>query len=274
MLAALRGDQDAAEARVAEVEQVVLPLGVSALLANVQLVRGVTTLTGGRYADAYAHLRRMFDPADAAFHPIERFDGIAYFVDAAVHSGNREEARALLQDVEAAAAQTPSPAIHQRLRYARPVLAGDEDAEALFLEALRAEQTLWPFLRAGLQLAYGEWLRRQRRVAESRAPLRAARDAFDVLGVIPWGERARRELHAAGESSRRRTPTAREQLTPQELQIAQIAAEGLSNREIGQQLFLSPRTVSTHLYRIFPKLGISSRSELGRVLSAAALSGS
>jgi len=250
------------------VAQVVLPLGISALLADLQVVRGVTALAGGRYADAYAHLRRMFDPADPAYHPMERFDGVVYLVDAAVHSGNREEARALLRDVEAVATQTPSPSIHQRLRYARPMLAADEEAEALFLETLQADTTLWPFLRAGLQLAYGEWLRRQRRVAESRAPLRAARDAFDALGVIPWGERARRELRAAGETSRRRTLDARDLLTPQELQIAQIAADGLSNREIGQQLFLSHRTVSTHLYRIFPKLGITARAELRAALEA------
>jgi DNA-binding NarL/FixJ family response regulator len=99
-------------------------------------------------------------------------------------------------------------------------------------------------------------------VAESRAPLRAARESFDALGVIPWSDRARRELRASGEASRRRAPEARDQLTAQELQIAQMAADGLTNREIGQRLYLSHRTVSTHLYRIFPKLGVTARGEL------------
>jgi DNA-binding NarL/FixJ family response regulator len=119
-----------------------------------------------------------------------------------------------------------------------------------------------PFLRARVQLAYGEWLHRQRRDSAAREPLRAAREGFDALGVIPWSDRARQQLRSTGETSRRRTPAAREQLTPQELQIVQMAADGLSNREIGQKLYLSPRTVSSHLYRVFPKLGITSRTEL------------
>jgi DNA-binding CsgD family transcriptional regulator len=98
--------------------------------------------------------------------------------------------------------------------------------------------------------------------------LRAARDTFDALACSPWSDKARRELRASGESSRRRVPDARDQLTAQELQIAQLGAEGLSNREIGQKLFVSPRTVSTHLYRIYPKLGISARGELASALEA------
>jgi DNA-binding NarL/FixJ family response regulator len=90
---------------------------------------------------------------------------------------------------------------------------------------------------------------------------------FDALGVIPWGERARRELRAAGETSRRRTPDARDRLTAHELQIVQLAADGLTNREIGQRLYLSHRTVSSHLHRIFPKLGVVSRAELRTVVT-------
>jgi len=142
------------------------------------------------------------------------------------------------------------------------VLAADDEAEALFEAALRADLAAWPLIRSRTQLAYGEWLRRHRRTLESRDHLRAARDMFDALGTIPWSERARRELRAAGEASRRRDPDARDQLTPHELQIAQLAAEGLTNREIGQRLYLSHRTVSSHLHRIFPKLGIASRAEL------------
>jgi DNA-binding NarL/FixJ family response regulator len=96
--------------------------------------------------------------------------------------------------------------------------------------------------------------------------LRAARQTFDALGTRPWSERARQQLRATGETSRPRTPEARDQLTPQELQIAQMAAEGLSNREIAQMVYLSHRTVSSHLYRAFPKLGITSRTQLRGVL--------
>ena len=117
-------------------------------------------------------------------------------------------------------------------------------------------------------LAHGQWLRRRRQIADSRAPLRTARDTFDALGCLSWSQRARRELRASGESSRRRDPTARDLLAAQELQIAQLAAQGLSNREIGQRLFVSHRTISMHLYRIFPKLGITARGELEAALCA------
>ena len=105
-----------------------------------------------------------------------------------------------------------------------------------------------------MQLAHGEWLHQHRQNAASRAPLRAARETFDALGLVPWSERARQQLRATGETSRPRIPQARDQLTPQELQIVQLAAEGMSNREIGQRLYLSHRPVSSHLYRVFPKL--------------------
>jgi DNA-binding CsgD family transcriptional regulator len=154
------------------------------------------------------------------------------------------------------------------LLHARALLALDPgEAAGRFDEALGTDLTHWPLQRARLLLAYGQWLRRQRRIADSRGPLRDARDAFDAMGCAAWGDQARRELRASGESSRRRDLAARDQLTAQELQIAQLAAQGLSNRDIAQRLYLSHRTISTHLYRIFPKLGITSRGELRSALN-------
>jgi DNA-binding NarL/FixJ family response regulator len=112
------------------------------------------------------------------------------------------------------------------------------------------------------------WLRRQRRITESRQPLRLACAGFDALDAPAWGERARQELRASGEASGARQRQAWDDLSPQELQIAQLAAAGLSNREIGQRLYLSHRTVASHLYRAFPKLDITSRSQLNSVLPA------
>ena len=169
--------------------------------------------------------------------------------------------------LEAVAARTPSPVLHIGLRHARALLAPDDDADRLFAAALAADLGHWPFARARVQLSHGAWLRRQRRAAESRAPLRAARDTFDALGTPAWGERARQELRASGETSRPRTAEARDQLSPQELLIAQLAAEGLTNREIGGRLYLSHRTVGTHLHRIFPKLG-SSRAALAAAIGS------
>jgi len=157
-----------------------------------------------------------------------------------------------------------APAVRERLL---DEAAGNPLALVELPAALSAEVNRWPYQRARVLLAYGAWLRRQRRVGESRTPLRAARDAFDALGASAWGERARQELRAPGETSRSRTPEARDELTLQELPIAQMAAEALTNREIGQQLYLSPRTVGSHLYRLLPKLGISSRAQLNSILT-------
>jgi len=208
----------------------------------------------------------MFDPADVAYHPFVRYWVVGDLAEAAARSGHRVEARALVAELEAVAQKSRSPLLLVGLSYARPLLAEGGDAEALFHAGLSADLATWPFYRGRLLLAYGAWLRRQRRVAESRTSLRAARESFDALGAIPWGGRAREELRASGETSRARAPEARDQLTPQELQIARMAAGGLTNREIGQKLYLSHRTVAAHLRRIFPKLGVASRRHLTAAL--------
>jgi DNA-binding CsgD family transcriptional regulator len=264
MLAALRGERDQAEALAAEAERAALPVAAAPVLATVAHARGLAALGAGHHAESYQHLRRLFDPADPAYHLMLRCYAVGDLVEASVHSGH--DVSGVVREMEALGRKTTSPVLHAGLRYARALRATDEEAEELFETALRADLTRWPFARARVQLAYGAWLRRARRAADSRGRLRAARETFDALGIIPWGERARRELRASGESSRRRIPDARDQLTPQELQIAQLAAEGLTNREIGEKLYLSHRTISTHLHRIFPKLGIATRAALRTVL--------
>ncbi|MDP9250982.1 MAG: LuxR C-terminal-related transcriptional regulator, partial [Chloroflexota bacterium] len=180
--------------------------------------------------------------------------------------GHEREARAAVDELEPVAVETLSPLLVAALTYARPLVAREGQAERLFEMGLNADLGAWPFMRARLLLAYGEWLRRHRRVAESRAPLRAARDAMDHLGAAAWAERARQELRAAGESSSQRERTAVDALTPQELQIVQMAAEGMSNRDIGERLYLSHRTVGSHLYHAYPKLGVTSRAQLQQSL--------
>jgi DNA-binding NarL/FixJ family response regulator len=121
---------------------------------------------------------------------------------------------------------------------------------------------------ARAQLLYGEWLRREGRRVDARTQLRAAHDAFAAMGADAFAERARRELLATGETVRKRTVETTGELTAQEAHIARLAAEGLTNPEIGAALFISPRTVEWHLRKTFTKLGITTRRELRRILPA------
>jgi DNA-binding CsgD family transcriptional regulator len=262
----MRGDEEQALLMAAQAEAVAEPVGANITMAFAQFGKVLAALAGGRHADAYAYAERLFDPNDSAYHPVISSWLIADLADAARHIDRVDAARERVAQVAASAGERPGTWIALGLRHANALLAELADAGDRFDEALAGDLSRWPFQRARIQLAYGQWLRRQRRVANSRAVLRAARDTFDALGCTQWGDQARGELRASGERSRRRAPEARDQLTPQELQIAQLAGEGLSNREIGQRLFLSHRTISTHLYRVFPKLGITSRSELSGAL--------
>ncbi|MFD7657164.1 ATP-binding protein [Actinosynnema sp. NPDC059797] len=264
-LAAVCGDPRA-EAWAAEAERTALPGGARPALAILQMARGQAALCQGRYGDAFGHLHRVFDPADPAFHPWLRFYGVAELVEAAVRSESAEAARDVLEELTPLEEPTPSPALLCGLRLARALLSPPDAAEPLYRAALDAVPVDWPFERARVHLALGGWLRRHRRPAESRVVLQAAREVFDALGASAWAERARQELRAAGTSSPRRDPAAVDRLTSTELHVAQLAAQGLTNREIGERLYVSPRTVSTHLQRMFPKLGVTSRGELPAVL--------
>lgn len=273
LVAAMRGDEQRAELLAARAEAVAEPTGANITMAFAQFGKVLAALATGRHADAYGYAERLFDPADSAYHPVVSSWLIADLAEAAVHIGRLDAARARVAQVEEMAGGRPGAWIALALGHARALVADPAEAGERFDEALASDLTQWPFQRARIQLAFGQWLRRRRRVAESRTVLRAARGTFDALGCQRWSEHARRELRASGERSRRRVPAARDQLTAQELQIAQLAAAGLSNREIGQRLYLSHRTISTHLYRVFPKLGITSRGELSTVLAPGSVAG-
>jgi DNA-binding CsgD family transcriptional regulator len=268
MLAALRGDNDLAETLAQDGERKAAPAHAPAALFDIQSARCLAALGAGRYTDAFDSLRCVIDPTDPAYHATKRLWVIGDLADAAAHSGNRDTVLALMPDIETVCQRTPSPDIHVALRHARAVLADDDHCEPLYRSALDSDPSP-PFDQARLHLAFGAWLRRQRRVGESRSHLRQARDELEALGASQWAERADRELRATGETSKRRRPDARDEMTPQEWQIAEMAANGLSNREIGQRLYLSHRTVGSHLYRVFPKLGVRARNELRAALNDA-----
>jgi ATP/maltotriose-dependent transcriptional regulator MalT len=262
LLAGLRGNNDEAQALASRVEKFASSHRLNALLAPVQLARGIGWISTGRYSEAYDALRRMFDPSDPAFHSAERYQAIMFLAEAAVRVDRLEDARSVIAALREQAKTISSPILHVHLAYARAVLADDDHAEALYVEALGKDLTRWPWARARLELAYGSWLRRHRRAAESRAPLRAARTTFEFVGARLWADLARVELRAAGEREPGAAPAANAALSAQEMEIARLAGAGLSNREIGERLYLSHRTVGSHLYRIFPKLNITSRGQL------------
>jgi DNA-binding CsgD family transcriptional regulator len=181
-------------------------------------------------------------------------------VEALARAGRTEEAEALLADRVNTARRTGRPqAIAQFLRCAG-VLRADE---ASFREALEWHDR-WPnrWERARTELCYGELLRRLKRRADARGSLRAALEGFEAVGSELWADRARAELRATGERARRRDPSTLDELTPQELQVAGLVATGLTNRDVAARLFLSPKTIETHLAHVFRKTGVRTRAEL------------
>ncbi len=254
-IAAMRGETSEFEACSAKAEKIALPLAASFLLAMLQLARGIAAISNSRYDEAFQQLQRIFEPSDRAYNFGLRFYALADYVDAAVNSEHTDQALCLVGEIERLIGGEPVPWVQACLSYAKAVLAPPDQAEALFKEGFSLHMKTWPFLQGRFLLAYGIWLRRNRRPAEARPSLRIARDVFDALAAGPWSERARHELRAAGETSGQRAENVADQLSPQELRIAQLAATGLTNKEIAAKLYLSHRTVGYHLHRIFPKVG-------------------
>ena len=238
-------------------------LGSAIMRSGVALTRGAAHLAGGRPDQAFDELAQLF-PAGSRCPPHARFTAIAMLAEAAMRTDRRDEALAVVESLERICVTTPAPALQINLLHARTVLAPDDEVDAGFARLSRAELRSWRWNQGRLDLARGGWLRRQRRSGESRGPLRAAAAAFDHMGAVYWADQARAELRASGEQSTTTETRTNGHLSAQELQIARMAARGLTNRQIGAQLYLSPRTVGSHLYRIFPKLGITSRGQLGR----------
>jgi DNA-binding CsgD family transcriptional regulator len=195
-------------------------------------------------------------------------------VEAAVRSGQPARAAEPLGRFATWAAQMCQPWADALVARCRALTAPDQRAGKYYESALafhEAEER--PFDRARTQLVYGEWLRRARRKTEAQAQLSSALETFTSLGATPWRDRARAELHAAGAAvAEARRPGEFAVLTPQEFQIIQLAARGMSNHDIAAQLFLSTRTVAYHLYKAYPKLGIAGRDEIPALLAGAGVS--
>jgi DNA-binding CsgD family transcriptional regulator len=196
---------------------------------------------------------------------------LAELVEAATRSGRPELAASALPRLEERTRAAGTDWALGFLARARALMSEGDAAEALHREAIeRLGRTRMRVEHARAQLLYGEWLRRESRRVDAREQLRAAHGTFTRVGAEAFAERAGRELLATGESLSRRTPATRDVLTPQEAEIARLAADGHSNPEIGAQLFISPRTVEYHLRKVFAKLDISSRRDLPDALASAA----
>ena len=216
----------------------------------------------GRHGDALALIEPVFDHDHAGMGALV----IPELVEAASRTGNVQLLAAASDWMALRAKATPTPwALGIDSRIAALSSEGDV-AERFYRESLdHLGRTQVGVECARGRLIYGEWLRRQNRRADARVQLRVAEEMFSAMGADGFADRARRELLATGESARKRSAETSADLTPQELQVARLARDGLSNNEIGGQLFISPRTVQYHLRKVFAKLGIRSRGELTHV---------
>jgi DNA-binding CsgD family transcriptional regulator len=266
-VAAARGDGDACRMHLAEAHRRAGPEPAGRQSAVVQWLLGMRALSQGHVAEAHDRLRPLQSsedscPRDFAVRRLSAAD----FVMAAVQSGAWDDAERCTSDFGAWLVEGSAPWAELDFARCRALLAGD-DAEEWFVKALALLDRVDTLpVSARVELDYGGWLRRRKRYRDARAHLRLAVEYFESLGAWPWRGRARSELRAAGEADRHDVD-ALVALTPQELRIARLAAEGNSNREIASALILSPRTVGYHLHKVFPKLGVSSRAQLARALN-------
>jgi DNA-binding CsgD family transcriptional regulator len=216
----------------------------------------------GRYEEAFAAAREACEHEDLGFYGWCLIE----LIEAAVHTGEQATAAAAIRQLEERAGASATDWGLGVLASARALLADDQLAEALFTEAIeRLERTSIVVHLARAHLRYGEWLRRLNRRLDARRHLTEAHAMFTRMGANAFAERARRELVAIGGKVRKQPVNSGDELTAQEAQIARLAAEGLTNQEIGAQLFISTHTVEWHLRKVFVKLGITSRRQLRTV---------
>src|SRR5262249_46693993 len=269
VLAATRGDPDTAGALADEIIQWAAPRGAGQAEAHARHVRVLAALGQGDFEDAYQHAAAISPPGVLApYVPLALWVAMD-LVEAAVRTGRYPQAAAHVTAMRDASIATLSARLALLAAGSQAIAAPDDVAAALFEQALAVRGgDHFPFDLARVRLCYGERLRRVRAKTESRAQLTAALEIFERLGARPWAARAASELRVTAPIKARTGQQEPGPLTPQERKIAMLAAAGLSNKQIGQRLFMSHRTVGAYLYRIFPKLGITSRAALRDALAS------
>jgi DNA-binding CsgD family transcriptional regulator len=263
-LARVEAGQGREDDCLAHVDRAVATTSTGSIVSYRSAVLGLLALGLGRPDEAVEHL------AELAYHVRDRgleepnvLQWSADLIEAYVRSGCDSDAEAELEALERQAAQTGRAWALAAAARCRGLLVPDDQLDDAF-----GHQAATPFERARTELCYGERLRRAKRRTDAREPLQAALEAFERLGARGWAERAAKELAATGVTAKTREPSATETLTPQELQVALTVARGATNREAGAALFLSPKTVESHLSRIYRKLNVRSRTELAHQLGS------
>lgn len=264
-IAALKGDSDAVLDSAERVLTLARPRRSHALIASVHWHLGFHALSLGDPETAYLRLRTIATPGHDARHPTYARLAAQELVEAACRVGRRDEAAEYYAVIQDWARRSRADWAIAAAYTCRALLATDERADRDFRRALAIRPTRHDLNHARTQLLYGKWLRRARRRGDAAEQLRAAAEAFERMGATHWVTRASQELELTGRRAAPVTGHAASVLTPQESRVARLAAQGLTNREIGTELFLSPRTVGHHLSRVFGKLGLSGRADLADI---------
>jgi DNA-binding CsgD family transcriptional regulator len=267
---AARGDH----ASLAELEPVLdtsaRARGMRSVVDRLTGLKVLCALSHGRTEEAWRYARTLTTPGTVPARTPWFHLSLVDWVQAAVDSGQREEARRHLKAVEAAGIARVSPHHSFLVAVADALASDDEEAEQRYTSVYADPgAAAWPFPLARAHLAHGERLRRRGRGEAALIHLGAALTAFTGLGATPWADRAAREIAAVSSDTAAPGSSAgvHPLLSAQELRIAELAAEGLTNRQIGERLGLSPRTIGAHLYKIFPKLGITTRAGVAHALA-------
>ncbi|MBO0679131.1 AAA family ATPase [Mycolicibacterium sp. S2-37] len=256
--AALRGEADACRSFAVRAQTIAAGRPMSFVEDWVRWALGLLDLGRDEPAAAFGRLRDIRHPVVLMWASFDR-------IESACRSGDHTIAREWLAHLDTTAAETQQPWMQARAAHAHALVDGDLDAYAAALD--RHRYAARPFERARTALDHGAALRRDRKRTAAREHLQQAFAAFDALGAHPWAERAQVELRACGRSVRRRDDTEFARLTPQETQVAGFVVQGLTNADVATKLFLSRRTIDFHLRNVYTKLGVTSRTELARVLA-------
>ncbi|GLZ28475.1 hypothetical protein Lesp02_06650 [Lentzea sp. NBRC 105346] len=252
---ALTGNIGKARDQIARALTEIDPWRSRAIGVRARWVLGMAAVAKGDHESAWEQFRLQFTADGEPVHYFWSYHALGELGAAAARVGKHQEAREIVQRAQK---QVESPRLHALIHRAKALLSTEESH---FHHAVDGTEQ-WPFERAQALLDFGEWLRRERRIVEARPLLTEAKNLFRALGAEPWTHRAQAELRAAGAEPEPVTPHALNTLSPQQQQIVRLAARGLSNREIGERMFLSPKTVASHLYRSYPKLGVTGRAQL------------